>query len=181
MAVRSRKRGGGSYVVTLALVLVTGSFAFAALEAQQLTVAMSPVALSSGPQAVDQAKPASDGSLADAPGAPPSYSETVARPLFNPSRRPIALKKPKVVEAPPPPPLQPLKAELIGLAAIPADGGRALLRTANDRPASWLTVGEELGGWRLSEIRQDRVVFRSGEHQQVLHLFPVREKARRTQ
>lgn len=179
MAARSRKGARSSLVPTLLLTALTGGLGYAAYEAQQMPIDTSPIAMAAA-SASEPGKSAG-APLAESPAAPPAFAQTVARPLFNPARRPIVAQKPKVVEAPPPPPVQPLKAELVGLAATTANGGRALLKTASDRPAAWLSVGEEVGGWRLSEIRPDRVVFQSGEQKQELHLFPVRGKVRRIQ
>lgn len=181
MSARTRNGSSASATPTLALMLLTGGLGYGAWQAEHMPIDTSPVAMTAAGGVAGQGKTATGAGLAVNDPPPPNLLETTARPLFNPLRRPIVVQKAKVVETAPAPPVQPLKAELIGLAATDSSRPLALLRIASDRPASWLSVGEEVGGWRLSEIRPDRVVFQSGEQRQELQLFPVRGKVRRIQ
>lgn len=108
------------------------------------------------------------------------FAETIARPLFNPSRRPVsaALKagnEPQVAAVEPA-----LQARLIGLMATPARGKRVLVRAGNDKVGTWLAIGEELQGWRLHDIGYDRAIFESGGRHQELQLEMPANAARKS-
>lgn len=77
--------------------------------------------------------------------------ETVARPLFSPTRRPPA----KVVEtAQAAPPAHEPDVQLVGV--LKASSWRALLRI--DQNSKWLGVGDDVGRWRIVDIGSDHVV-----------------------
>lgn len=103
-------------------------------------------------------------------GSQADYAETVARPLFNATRRPVASAKPQIGEPSSTSSLQPLQMQLVGLAITTSRGGRALVRSGADRNGTWVSIGDELRGWRLSEINSDRAIFVAGGSQQVLLL-----------
>lgn len=115
------------------------------------------------------------------PNPPPTSAEllqTVQRPLFHASRRPIEPPKPKEIPKVVEPPLPPLQAQLIGVSIANPSGPKALVRPAGDKQGTWLHVGEEVRGWRLNEIAVDRVVFVVGERRQVLPLFAIQNPRR---
>lgn len=98
------------------------------------------------------------------------YSETIARPIFNSSRRPIEAGSVKQAARAMAPPIQPLQLQLIGVAALSARGQRALVRPVAERNGIWMSIGDEVGGWRLLDIGQDAATFVSGANRQVLLL-----------
>lgn len=100
---------------------------------------------------------------------PESFSETLARPLFSPSRRPVervAEAVPTRVDAPP-------ASDGLRLLGVVRRGetSRALVATQANPSGAWLVVGQALGGWRLAEIMDDAVQLSSGRHAQVLALY----------
>ena len=109
------------------------------------------------------------------------FSETTARPLFNPSRR--FLREEIAAPAPPSPPPAPVaerpadlpvpdQARIVGIVKSGNGGGQILVRTATDQSGSWLNIGDDLGGWRLSEIKSDAAVLVSGTQRFELKLYP---------
>ena len=106
--------------------------------------------------------------------------ETLARPLFNSTRRP----DPPVAAATPPAPETPVAAapaalpavsehlQLLGMMRQGQGKARALIRVENAATAAWFDVGAEIGGWRLREIGGDHVVVESGGQRSKLALHP---------
>jgi general secretion pathway protein N len=111
--------------------------------------------------AAAQARPSAPAVVAAAETqAIPEYRQVLARPLFSPWRRPPEMRaavpqpQPKKVAAAPvkvPPKLAKGQVLLLG---VVIDGGRevALIRSQRDPAVLRLSVGDELDGWRLSEI-----------------------------
>ncbi len=95
-----------------------------------------------------------------------AFQEIARRPVFHESRRPpAAAAAPAEARAAPPPDLR-----LLGLARG-AGAGRAIVATAAGR-TEILSIGEEIGGWRLAAISGDAAVFaREGARHRV-HLDP---------
>ena len=106
--------------------------------------------------------------------------DTLARPLFNSTRRP----DPPGAAATPPAPEAPVAAapaalpavsehlQLLGMMRQGQGKARALIRVENATSAAWFDVGAEIGGWRLSEIAGDHVVVESGGQRSKLALYP---------
>ncbi len=95
-----------------------------------------------------------------APRAKPlgSFSETLARPLFDASRRPRpkpSASAPEVAAAEIP------VVKLVGVVIGP-DGRSALIRIPSSAELVEVSVGERIDGWRLEAIETDRIVFKSG-------------------
>lgn len=95
--------------------------------------------------------------------------ETMARPLFNTTRRPagpatVEQREPEPPAQPPPAPAlsPPEHLQLIGTMRNGPKQARALIRVENAPAAAWFDVGAEIGGWRLSEVADDHVVVESG-------------------
>lgn len=85
-----------------------------------------------------------------------TFGEMVARPLFNASRRPIAVEKLAVDEKP---------AELnVMLSGIIIGESRQIahLRSATDKQTHALSVGDKIDEWEIRSIFPDRVVLQSG-------------------
>lgn len=103
-------------------------------------------------------------------------SQTLARPLFNANRRPRAPEAAiaKAPEAPAPSPPQapaspPAQLHLIGLMRNGNSAPRALIRVESAPTATWINLGDEIAGWRLSEVNADHVVIEgSGQRVQLV-------------
>ena len=136
-------------------------------------------ALAPSPQAVPEDKIAALG----------EFQETLARPLFNSTRRP----DPEVTIAPPPPPPQqppqkepepppaptaaapailppPEHLQLIGMMHQGGERHRALIRIDSAGTTKWYETGADIAGWRLSEIAADHVVIEGGGQRSELTL-----------
>lgn len=115
------------------------------------------------------------------PLAENNNTETLKRPLFTPTRRPFdpakniapdatpAAAPEKAIEPPTAPPA-PLQVKLVGYTASPQRGKRALVRTPNERAGTWISIGDQVDGWRLRELSADRATFEFGSQRQVLQL-----------
>ena len=114
-------------------------------------------------------------------------SETVTRPLFNATRRPMP--PPKIEEntaatLSPPPTLStattpPSNLRLIGTMRSGDKQRRALVQVENAPNAAWLEVGADAGGWRVSEIGEDHVVVEAGGARSTLVLHPLKAERRK--
>lgn len=105
-------------------------------------------------------------------------SETVSRPLFHPTRRPVVVRNAGPTDAseatgqsPVPAPVQLSRLSLVGLMGTDGKNRRALLR-AEGRPFGiWIDEGNEIDGWRLSAIEDNRVLIEKdgGQEELLLH------------
>lgn len=107
----------------------------------------------------------------DQPAAAPSnpvaaqsleqLSAIVDRPLFSPSRRPPAPPPapPPIVQAaePPPPPPPPPNLVLFGV-VMDGEGARAVVRAGADKKTVRAQIGDEIDGWKVSQIEGRKVV-----------------------
>ncbi|HEX5998256.1 MAG TPA: hypothetical protein VFZ16_02485 [Hyphomicrobiaceae bacterium] len=95
-------------------------------------------------------------------------AETVGRPLFHPSRRPVqrteaAASSERTAEPP-------SKLRLIGIVRIAHQPPRALIRFAGEPMGKWLAEGAEHKGWRLSKVNARSVMVQSGQRAHELTL-----------
>jgi len=83
-------------------------------------------------------------------------SATRDRPLFSPTRRPVAPPPPveqaPAVSAPPPPP----SVTLFGI-VLDDEGARAIVRSGADK-VDRVQIGDHIGGWMVSQIEGRRLV-----------------------
>ena len=105
-------------------------------------------------------------------------TETRDRPLFAPDRRrammPVAVTR---SAPPPPPPPEPPKLSLFGT-VVDEDGPRALVRADLAGKIIRLRIGDEVGGWRVTEIAQQRVVIALDDRTVAVTMFASRRSAR---
>ncbi|MFT5438335.1 MAG: hypothetical protein ACI9MJ_000194 [Alphaproteobacteria bacterium] len=92
-----------------------------------------------------------------------SFKEITSRPLFNVSRRPIAIDSSAPVEE-----TTELNVMLSGI-VIGEVEQIAHLRSVDDNQVQALRVGDRIGSWQVEVIKPDQVVLRSGN--QVKNLF----------
>lgn len=93
-----------------------------------------------------------------------TLGEIVARPLFNVSRRPIAVEKTVPVVKP---------ADLnVMLSGIVIGEARQIahLRSPTDKRTLALSVGDKIGDWRIQSIFPDRVVLQAGSRVETLFM-----------
>jgi len=111
------------------------------------------------------------GQAQDRPAAAPSnpvaaqsldqLSTILDRPLFSPSRRPPAPPPapPPIVQAaePPAPPPPPPNLVLFGV-VMDGEGARAVVRAGADKKLVRAQIGDEIDGWKVSQIEGRKVV-----------------------
>ena len=109
-----------------------------------------------------------------------SLSETVERPLFRSTRRPLEPVAKVVEESPEPEKLNILLSGVV----ITAKEKFAHIRERDDARAKTLSEGDRIGIWRLKAILPDRVILESGERTEEILLKaapPAATKLRGTQ
>jgi hypothetical protein len=88
-------------------------------------------------------------------------STIVDRPLFSPSRRPPAPPPapPPIVQAaePPAPPPSPPNLVLFGV-VMDGESARAVIRAGADKKVVRAQIGDEIDGWKVSQIEGRKVV-----------------------
>lgn len=165
---------------TSRLLAALGIAALAALNWHVLTIPIdiSPAALPAEDNAAFPASPAP----AEMPAAatrPPSYKQTLARPLFRPDRRPRDKAMPDSAATPRQQPGRTLEPpsgiELVGIIKEGRGDGRALIRSADAPVGIWVQLGHELQGWRLSRIEARSILLEAGDRQLQLTLNPPAE------
>jgi hypothetical protein len=99
--------------------------------------------------------------------SPEQFAETVGRPLFNPSRKPVQ----RTAVAARAPKAEPAKLRLVGV--MKADDGppRALIRFADESTGKWIAEGDEYHGWTLTKVNETSVTVEAGGRTQELVLF----------
>jgi hypothetical protein len=124
------------FAVLLGAAVVAGTAATAEQQEQSAAGLANPVAA----QSLDQ------------------LSSTLERPLFSPSRRPPP-PPPPVAQAPPPPapPPPPPNLVLFGV-VMDGEGARAVVRSGADKKLVRAQIGDEIDGWKVSQIEGRKVV-----------------------
>jgi len=103
-------------------------------------------------------------SLSESKTVSSDLSQTLLRPIFLASRRPI---EPKAVKAPEPPrepqiavtPPESLK--LLGTVLFGPGNGKALIRSSASVQGRWIPVGGSIDGWQIREVTTDNAVIES--------------------
>jgi hypothetical protein len=98
-------------------------------------------------------------------------ASTRERPLFVPDRRSPA-PAPVVAHAapPPPPPAPPPQVSVAGI-IVDAAGPRAVIRSDGSGKTKAVRLGDEIGGWQVTEIDGRRVVISLDERSVSVKLF----------
>ena len=119
---------------------------------------------------------------AQGPARAKIYTETLARPIFRAGRKPFFAEvtppppvSEEAVEAPPDaPPIEPPQGlKLVGVMRDGDGRDRALVKSAQSPSASWLQIGDDIDGWRISEIAPNTVTLSSDASTITLDLYPV--------
>jgi general secretion pathway protein N len=98
-------------------------------------------------------------------------SATRDRPLFSPTRRPVPPPPPPVARVPeviPPPP--PPNVTVVGI-VLDGDGARAIVRSGMGTKFERVQIGDDIGGWKVSQIEGRRLVLSLGERLATFTLF----------
>ena len=98
------------------------------------------------------------------------FQETVGRPLFNPSRRPVQREETTARDLT----VGTGELRLIGVMKSVDQPPRALIRSANEPTGKWIAEGAELNGWKLSKVNARSVIVQAGERSQELTLATAR-------
>ena len=83
-------------------------------------------------------------------------SATRERPLFAPTRRPPA-PPPAPMASPPPPPPPPPNLALFGV-IMDSEEARAIVRTGTGSEIRRVRIGDDIGGWKVTQIEGRRLV-----------------------
>lgn len=102
--------------------------------------------------------------------APPTDTETLSRPVFAKSRRPI----PKVAATPAQetPSAGPPPAVTVQALVLSNGEWRAYLVSRGDNKGDWYLPGQLVDGWTISEIHASDLTLKSGERTEILSLYP---------
>jgi general secretion pathway protein N len=97
--------------------------------------------------------------------------DTRERPLFSPTRRPRPLP-PAVVQAaePPPPPAPPPDVALLGV-VIDGEEARAVIRAGVSNKTVRARIGDEIGGWKITQIDGRQIVLSLGDRSATFTMF----------
>ena len=130
--------------------------------------------------AAEPAQPPAEAALVNPLASRPLdiLSATRDRPLFAPSRRPPPPPSAPVVRAIEAAPAAPPGVVLLGI-VTEANGARALVRTAASDKVVRAQLGDEIGGWRVTEIEARRLVLSNDDRSVSFSLF-ARTGARNT-
>lgn len=107
-----------------------------------------------------------------------SYEDLVARPLFVKGRKPVEEPEPEQVNAPAPVVVNfdwAVTGIFTGKKGVSVLLSRAKSKLAKDNYRK-IIVGEELDGWKLTEIGKDKVTFAQGSEQKELPLRKPKSK-----
>jgi hypothetical protein len=103
-----------------------------------------------------------------------SLSATRERPLFSPTRRPpvrpAAAPAPLVRRADPAPPPSPPGVVLLGV-VIGADTARAFVRSEPPDKTLRVGIGDDIGGWKVSQIERRELVLSLGDRSATFKIF----------
>jgi hypothetical protein len=106
----------------------------------------------------------------------------LARPIFDPTRRPfVASPPPPPPPQAPPPPAAPVVMPLLDGVILTESTRKALIRLAGEADGSWLQVGELAGRWKVARIEPSLVELEVEGQRFELPLYPSGEPAFRFQ
>jgi hypothetical protein len=102
------------------------------------------------------------------------FDQTIARPIFTSDRHPIE-RKPKLASSEsatgrPATEIAPKQLTLIGV--MHAGKARALIRSSVSGQGGWMSIGEDIDGWRLREVADKKAVIETEGRRYQLFLYP---------
>jgi hypothetical protein len=107
-------------------------------------------------------------------------SATVDRPLFSPSRRAPAPPPAPAAQAPEPPspPAPPPNVVLVGI-VMDGESARAIIRAGAEKKIMRARIGDDVGGWKVSQIEGRKLVLSLEDRLATFTLFNNRDGAQR--
>jgi hypothetical protein len=156
----------GTTVAVAALTVAAGALAWLDFHLLQSPVDISPVAPPAG-KAEAHAQHGPQPATALDKKTAEQFQETVNRPLFNPSRRPVQRAEPPARA----PKVEPAKLRLVGVMKVDDGPPRALIRFADEPSGRWIAEGGAYHGWTLTKVNEGSVIVEAGGRTQELMLF----------
>jgi general secretion pathway protein N len=124
-----------------------------------LLLFLSASAFSTAARTEEQGQPAAAPANPVAAQSLDQLSTILDRPLFSPSRRPPAPPPPPVAQAPAPPAPPPPPPDLVLFGVVmDGEGARAVVRAGADKKILRAQIGDEIDGWKVSQIEGRKVV-----------------------
>ena len=166
---------GRKTILSFGVLILIGGLGLLNFKLADAPVDTSPIPVLDSPTSETNAKASPPDSLV--PRSLSEFGETIVRPLFSPTRRPVVAQvvppeaETAAVESPAPEASAsvPSRLTLIGLMRV-GDRDRALIRSEDALRGTWIEVGQEISGWRVSEIDDKGVVIKGTSSRQVLFL-----------
>lgn len=108
-------------------------------------------------------------------------SSIVDRPLFSPSRRAPAPPPAPIAQAPEPPapPSPPPNVVLVGI-VMDGESARAVIRAGAEKKVMRARIGDDVGGWKVSQIEGRKLVLSRDDRLATFTLFNNRDGAQRS-
>lgn len=158
----------------LALLLTSGGLAALNFHIARSEIDLSPLATENpGSTAVSGNAPEADWAIADFP-----FSETLARPLFSPTRRDFvteAVPVPAEIEVVEPLPAKPEPTRLSLQGTRSILGLRSALVSVDGQESQWTGLGDDIGGWKVVAIDENRLVVEQEMQTRVVELYLDRD------
>lgn len=163
------------FKVMVSLLALVGALSYLDLRLWSFAPEIEPIA----PPAPGNAGLPSPGGSHDADLLPPprslaEFPQTARRPLFFANRRPVDMSQPKSPVAAAPEAALPVSLDQVQLVGIMRTGkakARALVRAGADGQAMWLGVGDNVRGWQLKEIGDDKAIFEADGQRVQIRLY----------
>lgn len=112
-----------------------------------------------------------------------AFDETLARPVFEPSRRPRPKPEVNVAatedNAPDAVPVSAEGLRFVGLMKTAKGEPRALLRSADQPQGAWVGKGGEISGWTVREVGERQVVLEAQSKRVEIKLYAAEATAAR--
>ena len=170
---RGETSGSG---LTLALFATVAALAYVNWSIWGSTLDTSAIAAGEDAGKTSSAILPDEGALIPAARSIGEFPQTKARPLFFANRRPADGSPPGTAAVVPKPtrivpsfPLEQL--QLIGIVRTGKDGVRALIRAGSDSQGAWVSIGDQVRGWKLQAISDEIAVLESNGQRGEVKLY----------
>jgi hypothetical protein len=102
------------------------------------------------------------------------FDQTIARPIFTSDPHPVERKSKLTSETAtgrPATEIAPKQLTLVGV-IIQGKKARALIRSSVSGQGGWMSIGEDVDGWRLREVADNKAVIETKGRRYQLFLYP---------
>ena len=154
------------------MLLAAGGLAFLNYDLVTTPIAVTPIPVDRAAGSV-RLEPEGDGRKMPLARPITDYSETLARPLFNPTRRPlppVQSTRPDTQKPKAKPRISADQLEPIGI-VLRAQDRRVLIRSPETPIATWHSEGDVIAGWRVIEIRSNSVLVEADGSRRQIRLY----------